>query len=342
MTSGTTRAVVLSVVLIVLGLAAVTSEAVLVTALEDEAAVFTSSGASVLTVSAPGQVDGARCESLTRVAGVRAAGALTMTTDRRITVVSLPGAPVPYAAATAGLAKVVHADADGGPGLLVSGDAARLLGATVGQDLQTTDGTTRISGIFEYPSDGRRNGYGYLAIALAPATGAFDECWVDVWPQNQQMRSLLLTTVNQGASAAEEPEVAQLNLTHGLEFDGSVRYRERITRWAGPMVGCLAAVLGFVAVRTRRVELASALHDRVAPVDLWAVVLAETMAWTVPPALLTVAAAAVSFAGHGELGVGLVLGARVAVVLGLGAVVGVAAGLLMTRERDLFLYAKDR
>lgn len=342
-TSGTTRAVMLATVLTLLGLAAVASEAAAIGALEHEAREFQTSGGSILTVVSPGAVDGVRCESLASVPGVRAAGALTVLPGERVTAVALPGAPLARGLATAGFPKVVRAESDGGPGLVLSGEAVRTLGAVVGGPLRTTKGVTRVAGAFEYPRDGRRDGYGYLAVETVGAAAMFDECWVDAWPQSPALRSLALTVLRAGASASDvPPEVAPLNVTHGVEFSGHRRYSDRLTRWAGVVVGALAAVVGFVALRARRVELASALHDRVARVDLWAVVFVETLAWTAAPVLLTVAATTIVLGSHGEVLVGLVLGVRIATLLAAGAMVGVAAALATTRERHLFLYAKDR
>ncbi|WP_155859420.1 hypothetical protein [Cellulomonas sp. KRMCY2] len=326
-----------------LGLAAVASEVAVVAALEREAEAFKSSGGSVLTVVAPGQIDGDRCESLSKVPGVRAAGAVTVPSDQRITAVALPGAPLPYGYATSGFATVLRVETDGGPGLLLSSDAAQLLGAYIGSDLRTTGGTTRVSGVYEYPRDGRRNGFGYMALAQVDSAQAFDECWADAWPQNPALRSLLLTVVLRGnPSGDEQPEVAPLNLTHGLEFDGNTNYRQRITRWAGVALGTLTAMVGFITLRARRVELASALHDRMSRLDLAAIAFFEALTWTAPPVLFTMVASTTYFAREGELHVGVVLGARIAALIIAGAIVGVGVALLTTRERDLFLYAKDR
>lgn len=297
----------------------------------------------MLTVVAPGRVDGAACDALARVPGVDAAGAVALPPGARVTPVALPGAPLPLGSATPGFPGVLRAESDGGPGLLLAGDAARALGTGVGGALRTTDGTTRVSGTYEYPRDGRRAGYGYLALATVRAAGTFDECWVDVWPQDPGTRSLLLTTVvSGGAEADEQPELAPLNVTHGLEFDGYARFHDRVTGWAGPAVAVLGAVVGLLALRARRVQLAAALHDGVSRIDLTAVVLVESVAWVVPPVVVSLMASTVLLATHGEAGVGLVLGARISSALAAGVLVGAGAAMAATRERDLFRYAKDR
>jgi hypothetical protein len=342
-TSGTTRAVTLVLVLSALGLAAVTADITAVAALQREAREFQASGGSILTVTAPGHVDGLRCERLAEVPGVRAAGALATPAGAHVTAVALPGAPLPLGHATVGLLAVLRATTDGGPGLILSGEASDALGGAAGSTLRTTDGTTRVSGVYEYPRDGRRDGYGYMALDVVRATGTFDACWVDAWPQIPSMRSLLLTTVRAGAATSETPpEVAPLNLSNGVEFDGSARYGARVTRWAGAALGVLAAVIAFVALRARRVELSSALHDRMSRVDLWAITFTEALAWVLPPVIVTASVGVAYFSAQGESLVGILLGGRAALPIAAGAVVGVSVALATTRERDLFRYAKDR
>lgn len=342
--SGTSRAVVLALALMFLGLAAVGAELVLIARLEQEAQTFQRSGGSVMTVVAPGRVDGARCASLADVPGVRAAGALAAPAGEFVTAVALPGAPIPRGRVTEGFPAVLSARTDGGTGLVLAEDARRMLGVEIGDQVRTTAGDARVAGSYAYPSDGRRSGYGYLALDVVATSGTFDECWVDVWPQDTATRSLLLLTVEPagGSDDVDQPLVAPLNSTHGLEFDGHARFQERVTQFGGVGAGVLCAVLGFVAIRSRRVELASALHDRMARTDLAAVVGVEMAVWVLPPALVSVTAGVVLFGARGDAALGAVLGLRVASLLALGAVVGVAAALAVTRERDLFAYAKDR
>lgn len=341
--SGTTRTVVLTVILGSVLSAALAAEILTVARMEADAAEFRDAGGSVLTITAEGRVDGRRCESLSRVPEVRSAGAVTLPRGQQVTAVALPGAPMQAAIASRGFPAVLGADGDGGHGLVLPGSAAEVLGLTVGAPLATTSGETRVAGTYEYPLDGRRSGYGYLALAIVPSANTFDECWVDVWPQNPGMNALLFTTLMQHDSTDKDaPSVQQLNAAFGMTFDGNTVFHERVTRFAAPLVSVFAALIGLAATRTRRIELAAALHDNMRRHDMWMIALLESASWLVVPFIATVAAAALSFGAGGDFLVGLALGARIAVAGAVGSLVGVFSGLLMTREKDLFAYSKDR
>lgn len=109
-------------------------------------------------------------------------------------------------------------------------------------------------------------------------------------------------------------------------------------------MGVTGGCLGFAAVRTRRLELAGALHVGVGPIALLGTQLTQTLAWLVaaggllaPVMLVAVGeVAAAERPGLLELATPPVAGALVAVML------GVAAGVLVTRERHLFDYFKSR
>ncbi|ARU51066.1 hypothetical protein CBR64_05745 [Cellulosimicrobium cellulans] len=340
--TGTARSVTLALVLTGLVVIASSAEISTVAALERQAAAFRAAGASVLTISAPGRVDGARCESLRDLPGVHAAGALTLRPGESVAAVALPGAPMPVADASPGFASVVGATTDGGPGLILAADAATTLGTTVGDRLATTTGASRLAGTYVYPRDGRRDGYGYLAVGVTGTDAPFDECWVEAWPLTMDLNPLLFTVLRPGGDADDVPQVQQLNPTLGAEFDGAGLYRERVTRFGGLLVGLVAAVVAFVAVRARRVELATALHDGMRRRDLWTIVALESTLWTAPATAVGMALSLAWFGRDGDLLVGAVLGTRVVLSVLVGGATGVVVALATTRERHLFAYAKDR
>lgn len=341
-TSGTARAVVLTLLLACVMATALAAELDTVASLEREAEEFRASGASILTITAPGRVDGARCDRLGDLPGVRAAGAITIEGGSSVSMVALPGAPLQMATVSAAFPRVIGATGDDGTGLLVPADVTAQLGWEVGDDLPTVAGTARLAGTYAYPNDGRREGYGYLAMEVLPGEDVFDECWVDSWPMVAGLNGLLHTTLRPGDGTGEAPQVRQLNPSKGIEFSGDRRYRERITRLTGIPVGVLALVVAFVSIRARRIELATALHDGMRRRDLWLIVLIEWGCWALPAALMVAAAGIAAFERHGGPAVGAALGARVTTLGAAGSLVGVAAALLTTRERDLFSYSKDR
>ncbi|MGO1341772.1 MAG: hypothetical protein ACTMID_08785, partial [Cellulosimicrobium funkei] len=93
--TGTARCGTLALVLMVLVLTTLGAEISTVAAAERQATEFRAAGASILTISAPGRVDAARCESLRDLPGVHTAGALTVRPDESVAAVALTGAPMP-------------------------------------------------------------------------------------------------------------------------------------------------------------------------------------------------------------------------------------------------------
>ena len=340
--TGTARCVTLALVLMVLVLTALGAEISTVVAVERQATEFRAAGASILTISAPGRVDAARCESLRDLPGVHTAGALTVRPDESVAAVALPGAPMPAADASPGFPAVVGATTDGGPGLILTDDAAATLGLGLGDRLSATTGPSRLAGTYTYPRDGRRDGYGYLAVSVTGYRAPFDECWVEAWPMTTDLNPLLFTVLRPGGDVDDVPQVQQLNSTLGSGLDGSGLFHERVTRFGGLLVGLVAVVVAFVAVRARRVELATALHDGMRRRDLWTVVLLESALWAAPAVAVGTAFSLTWFGRDGDLLVGTVLGARVVLSVLAGGAAGVAVALATTHEQDLFAYAKDR
>lgn len=139
----------------------------------------------------------------------------------------------------------------------------------------------------------------------------------------------------------DEPRVAQLNASLGTRFDAHQEYSERFSRFGGAAVGVASLVVGYAAVRIRRVELAAALHDGVRRADLWITILLESLAWVLPPLAAGLVASTHLLAADG-MPVVLSVGGRVLLPGTLLALAGVSLGVAVTRERDLFRYSKER
>ncbi len=342
-TSGTTRAVTLATVLAAASVLLVGADVAAVLGIENDAAAFQAAGASIRTISAPGRIDGQRCEDLGELPGVVSAGAIATTAGSSITAAALPDAPIPAGAVTPDFPLWAASQHRATSGVILSSEAADMLDLDIGDTLSTTDGRTTVAGVYSYPRDGRRSGFGYMVLLPAGPSQVFDECWVDTWPTNDDITSLLLTTIVPGAAASEDlPTVGQLNSTMGDRFDGYAEYSHRITRFGGLVAGLFAAVLGFVALRARRLQLASALHSRVSRRDLSLISAIEASVWVLPAPLLCMATAVLALGAPPDGAVAATIGARVALPVVVGAAVGLALALILTRERHLFAYARDR
>lgn len=172
--TGTTRAAVFAISLaLIVGTLCVT-DARAVVSLLSAARTFQTSGASTIVLTAPHAVSGTRCEQLTHLAGVQAAGAIRQTTD--LTTKALPDAPLPQWQATPGFTHVISAATTGQSGILASQQVADQLSLNPGDSLATDHGTTRVAGTYPYPDDGRLQTLTYAVIAPVPATGTFDAC----------------------------------------------------------------------------------------------------------------------------------------------------------------------
>jgi hypothetical protein len=301
---------------------------------------FARSGASISIVTAMDRVDGTRCDRLAELPGVAAAGAVRSTSWQLVPTV-LRRSPIPLSEASPGFVAVIGA-ATRSAGVLLGPEATEALGPATADILSTTSGTVRVGGDYPYPEDGRRPGLSYAALAPVLADRAFDECWIDSRPA-QDMTAALLSTVLLGGDQHDPPAIAQLNPTLGVTFDGRALFAERISRFIGPCAALVGLVLGFVAVRSRRLALASALHAGASHSDLRGIVAAETVAWGIISAALAMPAVVLIGAGlESGAGPSLAVGITVMCSLWLSGFVGAWSGVLTVRERHLFRYFKDR
>ncbi|MGH3319337.1 MAG: hypothetical protein ACRDN9_03990 [Streptosporangiaceae bacterium] len=177
-----------------------------------------------------------------------------------------------------------------------------------------------------------------------PPTGAFDECWVDVWPVNKAMDNPIYAATNVSTKSNEPIAIKQLNTSLGTQFNGPRKFAARPTRFGFPGCAVAGLLLGFIAVRVRRLEIAGALHLGVSRPALLATVLIETAAWSL--AALILAASALVFAStlHNPTDWTDVftIDIRGPVVAALTTHIGATAALLTIKESHLFRYFKER
>lgn len=339
--SGTARSALLAVAFALAVLAPLFADQVAVRQLVTDADAYRAAGAATLIIQAASRIDGDACDRLGSLPGVRAAGAARQTEP--IETIVLPSAPIPAFEVTAGYPVVLHSRMTRPAGVVLAEPAADDLGAQT--RIATTDGHAVIAGTYPNPDDGRRPGLGYAALIVTTDRAAFDECWVDAWPQRPELAQLLLTTVRASNDPpADLPTIGQFNSTLGAQFDGAARFDQRLTRFAPLLTGVLAASIAVLAIRLRRIELASARHSGVRARDLLAIAFIECATWIAPVAVAAAAVAACFawYADPGDRTTGLSLAAGCALAGVVSALVGTAGAVLATRERHLFRYFKDR
>lgn len=352
--SGTTHAALYALLLAVVMLGCAGAELLQLRGIQQQIEGFVSAGASTYVVDAAGRIDARSCESLSDLDGVQAAGALR-TADARLTLARIPSTALPTLEATPGaLSALVSGDSattrslapDEFDGVWLSRQAADTSGATAGSLEALLDGgSVRIAGIYESPDDGRSGTTAYALVEPVPVEGTFDQCVIKAWPVPQSMESLALLSVGDvGTDPNNQPRVRQFNTKLGAALDSTALFVHRATEVMVPLATIGGLMLGFVAIRLRRLELASALHCGVPKTALVLQSLVETGSWTV--AALALCLPLVAFAWWdwpgADAGQVVLLTVRPLLAAACGALIGSAAAVLAVRERNLFRYFKDR
>lgn len=315
-----------------------------------EAQSFREAGATVQVIALAGRIDGAQCDALSSYPGIAASGAVRPSDDVRLAV--SPSTSLPTFEATPGMAGVLRVtpttNAGTSGGVWLAGDLAGVLAVNADRTaVPLSNGASMTaSGVFAYPADGRLPTLAYTLVSPVPAHGVFDACWVEVWPEALSTVDLLSLPVLPPRPGEEpsQPQAQQLNSTLGTQFDAQGRLA-KVPVW--PMTGAallLAAGLGVVLVRLRRLELASALHAGLGSTALALQVAFETLVWLcVAVALLLPAEWWIASHGNPDPALAAFYPAGRATVLAAAAVLIAAvlqAGL--TREKHLFRYFKNR
>lgn len=343
--TGTSRTLLLTLIATTVGGGVIVADTLATVRIIDQARDFKGSGAAVLTVTSAGSVSGEACEALNDVPGIDAAGALRKT-NGSLVLNLLPAAPLPLYESTAGISAVLGAEGTGNAGALVPDAVIEALGSSMTQPISTDRGQMTVAGTYTYPSDGRRSGFGWVALAPTSSKGMYDECWALVWPSSSDARQLLRSTISADTTrgADTSSQFGQLNARLGETYEGYAAFRARATYGTPLLTFGLGAVLAVAAVWARRLDYAARLHDGMRKSDLQIVQIVETATWSLPAAILagvTGCFLAISTDGRDALVVGSTAVASSAAIVA-GAVIGGVLTTLVIREANLFRYFKNR
>lgn len=354
LSSGTTRGVLAAIVFIIVigGLGLVQTRSVVDIA--QRAAAFREAGASVMIVHLEDGIDGGQCDALAGSPGIVASGAIRAGTPLRLA--ALPSRDFETFEATPGLGAVLRVAAPGAGvkspagGIWISNGVASTLGVTSApDDLPVLPASqAHLSGTFPYPNDGRDPLLGYAILTPVLATGAFDSCWIEVWPDPDLSADLLLLPVlsstDNAGSSPRAPEVRQLNTTLGSRLDtGTIADAVQ----PSVLLGAAAAAglaLSLALTRLRRLELAAALHAGLSRASLAHQLLLETTGWILPAIAVTIPSLVWAAQDNNPGGVwpALFPGLRLVILSAILALLGGVIGALSTQERHLFRYFKAR
>jgi hypothetical protein len=341
--TGTTGALVLTLLLGTVCAALSLVDASSIENLREKAKAFVSTRASVRVLNAQGRVDPGACERLPQSGTIRTAGALHQAAP--LTLSAAPANSIPTFTVTPGLGAVLGVRAVSDSGVWMSQDLARTLGATPGQRLSTTRGGTVLAGTFAWPNDGRDNRLAYAVLQpVSISDTAMDECWADVWPSTDAADDLLRSATFVRPNSTEPMTIGQVNNVLGAVLDPEREFRSRPTRYALP--GCLAGglLLGFVAVRRRRLEYSGALHSGQGRRAQVTTALLETAVWALGGAVVSASALSLALTWPGGTlpHDTFALDVRGPLIGALGGGLGALAALALIREDHLFRYFKER
>jgi hypothetical protein len=290
-----------------------------------QAAQYRTGGGSTWVVSAPAGVDGERCDALSELPQVTAAGALRGS-SQGIRFATLPSLAVETFQATPGLAHLLTGEVRGSGSILLSSRLASDLGVDRPEWVRTTTGQVAVAGSFDYPSDGRTPILEYAAVSFAGLAS--------------RLRNLPL-----GDTAdPEQVEFGTLNSALGTRLDPAADFQARSTRYVGAAAGLLAFVVVLAVGMRRRLEYASARHAGLSRADLVRIALAEAVGWGSVLLMLQVAIGVLLACSLGADEPGLVLEAalRVAAFVLIGGVLGAMALPAFASERRLIELFKGR
>jgi hypothetical protein len=312
------------------------------------AEAYREAGASIYKVTATGMIGGTKCEALGTAKGIKAAGAVRQGVPVR--AANLPGRELPVWEATPGLATVLGAEPGNGSGVWLTQDVAHTLGVRdVGAVLALVDGRSlQVAGIVNYPSDGRDAGLAYSIIAPVAPVGRFDTCWAELWPDSSSAATLMLALDpawrDENGRAIEPSGVDQLNRTLGISFDGPGEFAARPSRHL--VVGGLAfgLIIGWVWVRSRRLEMADVLHAGIDKATLaWQVLFETGLSLILAGGLTCLGTWLIACQADSSIVWEASIPAwRAIIATCLGTIGGATIALALTREKHLFRYFKTR
>ncbi|MGJ4845650.1 hypothetical protein [Leifsonia sp. Le1] len=310
----------------------------------ERATAFVASGGSTLVLNSKNGIDGRRCDNLSSLSNVQAAGA-TRARNSKVVARALPSSGIPTFEVTTGFLRVLNAEPTAGRmGVYVSSQVSDELALYVGDTLPSTKGDIPVAGTFTHPDDGRRSGYQYSVLFPSVPSGGYDECWVSVWPQDGSIASLLSLVALTPTTDSEPPTLSQLNSTGGVRFDGGDDYQERPSRFSDIAAAIGALLLGVGAIRLRRLSLTSARHLGMGATAQTLMLVIEYLLCGLVAVVLTTQALVWCVSDLNTADVPAVFANLVRIPIAglIGGLAGTVIGVAFVRERQFYRYFTNR
>lgn len=345
--SGTTRALLLTLILGVLAGAIAVAEARTIEGIDQRVSDFVAAGGNIHIIRADGAVNPAKCENLTPQDGARHSGALRE--GPTLHPLALPGSTLIAHEVSPGFVQTIRASSGATPvsglGSWVSTDLLESLGLVVGETLVVAEGRLVAGGTFETPTDGRARTLAYSALSPVPPQGQFDECWVSA-PPSWGAEAVNLRVVLDPGVSPDAVEMTQYNPTLGERVSRADLLAQRPTRLAWLWAIVAGAGLGLGATMARRLELTLAMSLGVTRTALFVQVALKSAAWVLLGSTGAIAAVVLSLPGEGLASAGetspLALAVSCVAIAGASGVLGSATACLWLRESSLYRLFKSR
>lgn len=349
--SGTARVLAVAVALAAVLTVTVGMDSATISTIRNEHREFRAQGATYWTITASGRVDGERCEALSALPGVVGAGAVRAGGAVRLDI--LPAASTRVSEVSPGMGPVLGITQPTATGVWVSPGLAATLGADVGETLGAQGRAILVAAVHHLPKAVTSASLSSGLAAPAPIDGHWDECWLDVETHSDSVNAAMSYSVNPSATGepGDQPQISQLNGSLGRSRNLQAELGARPTQWILLAAPLLAAVVGAVSSRQRRLEHAAARHIGVTRTDLAAITAAEASVWSVAGAAITVAivglvhvglAQAASMDVRADLLPVLLHAASWAALGAAAAIIGAVAQASATSPRQLYRYFRER
>lgn len=294
--TGTAWSVIFTLIASVLltGLAA--ADVLLVSRINAQAEHYRSSMASIMVMEAKGKINAHACLALSRQPGVHAVVAVR-SPEKQVSADALPSSSIRTYESTPGVERILRipvterAGTDIAPeqvGAYVSQSVAETLALSPGERFSLGGQQTMTMGIFPWDeADGRRPGFAYSLFLPVPPRGSFDECWVETWPMNPALDSMIRGSVEAGENLPHlSPKLYPFNSSLGATFDGNGLFHDRLSAYAPWLVAVLGVLIGAASVWRRRLEISSDLHAGVARADILVKFMWESAIWVTATQIL--------------------------------------------------------
>ncbi len=343
--TSTTKSGMLCALLVVLSGGLMALDALAVRSMIYQVRDFKAAGGSTLIINSADAIDGYACENLIHQPQVEAAGAIRRS-QKSLQPQALPQTNIPLFNVTSGFTQIIAPDhsATTSLGLLLSASAAKELQVEQGSNFGVQGQTVVARGIYSFPADGRASTLEYAALAETPTANIFDSCWVRFSQITEGSYQILRTSLAIQAPADAQVSIAQLNAKFGDQPAALLLYPKRASRYSAVFGLGIGIVLGFFAIRRRRLELASALHAGVPKKALLLQLMLETSFWVCAAVAICLPVAYyIATISPEEIDAAL-LGSELRTLAAavVGVFLGTASAAAILRESQLFAYFKDR